>query len=437
MMKGWLFSKNDSNEQQATYEKEINKMNPNINVSSYTELQMQMNMIQLTKKDLQNVQFLQPYIQPAISKVVDSFYDQIEKVPSLSAIIHNHSTVERLKKTLNVHLSEMFAGNVDDVYYEKRKRIAKRHVQIGLKQKWYMGSLQNLLKSLIDITGTLPFESELKIEFITSVTKMINLEQQIVLEEYDEELEKMVQEQGNKKAIILQSISDTGENLVQLSDQTKSSVDQMNQDAVLIQQQTIAGTEKSEELVETTAKSKQDISVMTKLFESINREMNQMTKNMTVLAERSNQIAEIINIVQGIADQTNLLALNAAIEAARAGEYGKGFAVVADEVRKLAEQTKDSVKNVRELIEDTIDQINEHSKKMKNITEEVEKGHDVIGETTETFDQMTHDMHETQKQFIQVNDYVEELHREIMRVEKTANELNDTIMNLQALTQKI
>lgn len=395
-------------------------------------------MIQFTKKDLQNIQFLKPYMVPHMVKVVDSFYVQIEKVPVLEKIIQNHSTIERLKKTLVIHIEEMFSGNIDNAYYEKRKVIAKRHVQIGLKQKWYMGALQNMLMSFIQIIREhLNFDIELKFELIGSVAKLISLEQQIVLEAYDEEIEKVVQLQIEQREMILESISKTSESLVELSNTTNHSVEQMNQDTVLIQNQTVEGTEKSEQLVEKTEKSKQDILIMTDLFNSINQEVNQMTKNMNILADRSNQIAEIINIVQGIADQTNLLALNAAIEAARAGEYGKGFAVVADEVRKLAEQTKDSVQNVRVLIEDTIEQINEHSKKMKFITEKVEKGHLVMGETTSAFDEMMDSIHETQQQFIQVNHYIEELHREIMRVEGTTNHLNDTMMNLEELTKKV
>jgi len=95
---------------------------------------------------------------------------------------------------------------------------------------------------------------------------------------------------------------------------------------------------------------------------------------MNAIQQSSQGVAQIINVIDGIAFQTNLLALNAGVEAARAGDAGKGFAVVATEVRALAQRSADAAREIGQLI--------------KSSTGHVGRGVELVGETGSVLSQI-------------------------------------------------
>jgi methyl-accepting chemotaxis protein len=109
-------------------------------------------------------------------------------------------------------------------------------------------------------------------------------------------------------------------------------------------------------------------------MDTIRTTIGELGNDIAQLGSNSEQIGDIVKVIDRIAEQTNLLALNAAIEAARAGEHGRGFAVVASEIRKLADGSVQATKEIAAHILSTQGVITEVVNAMERLTERVEEG---------------------------------------------------------------
>jgi len=109
-------------------------------------------------------------------------------------------------------------------------------------------------------------------------------------------------------------------------------------------------------------------------MDTIREQIQDTAKRIKRLGESSQEIGDIVSLINEIADQTNILALNAAIQAAMAGEAGRGFAVVADEVQRLAERSATATKQIAGLVKTIQTDTNEAVSSMEQTTAEVVKG---------------------------------------------------------------
>ncbi len=127
-------------------------------------------------------------------------------------------------------------------------------------------------------------------------------------------------------------------------------------------------------------------------MDAIREHIQETSKRIKRLGESSQEIGDIVALINDIADQTNILALNAAIQASAAGEAGRGFAVVADEVQRLAERSSNATKRIEALVKTIQADTNEAVISMEKSTTEVVAGAGLAekaGEALEEIEQVS------------------------------------------------
>lgn len=412
------------------------KANIEWSIPEDTEIGRQMKLIALAPEDLALIRTIKPLVEESIEDVITDFYQIITDDPKLYQIIVENSHIDRLKKTFKDHLLEIFDGDINQLYIEKRVRIAQIHVKVGLNTKWYISAFQTLSNSLMHLIENKVPDRLDAIRVMKAISKLLNFEQQLVLEAYEKETERLrlIQEEKNKRVL---QLSETAENLAAISEETNASLMDLTSHAEKIEEGTAKGTELSTKTEQLAKEGKELLKNSLEQMKTITNSMDQIVSKSTELERIANQINEIVTIIESISDRTSLLALNAAIESARAGEYGKGFEVVAKEIRKLADQSKKSIWDVSELISETNTQITQVTASVYDIKDLLTSGHQLMNDTNNTFDEIENWMLENKTQNLKTDLEIRSFVKMLSEISHASSQLARIAEHLNTTTQEL
>lgn len=175
-----------------------------------------------------------------------------------------------------------------------------------------------------------------------------------------------------------------------------------------------------------------------KTIASMNRirvNVQDTAKKVKQLGESSQEIGDIVKLIEDIADKTDLLALNAAIQAELAGEHGRGFAVLADEVRRLAERATASTKQIATLVKSIQSETQEAVTAMEESTLEVVGGSKLADEAGQALLAIDRVMGQLTQRIASISDATAEQASASKQIAATMRDISDVTTQANASTR--
>lgn len=341
-------------------------------------------------------------IDRVMQNTLEGFYREVQSRGELASKFVTPASMAKARAAQARHWKEAFTEGLTDAFLARSNHIGGVHARIGLEPKWYVGSYALILNELITHMIAPGWQRHLpwkrrQARRIAALVKVSLLDMDIALSSYFIDISAKVNSLNTVLGNALARLAEGKLNIdpVRLPDEYAKVAADFNSTVASLQGtistvvdgvEVISGSsseiqfasndlarrteEQAANLEEAAAAVSQVLDRVRVTREQANsaraaiKESNttagdgativtQAAAAMEQIQRSSQDIANIIGVIDSIAFQTNLLALNAGVEAARAGEAGKGFAVVANEVRELALRCAQSAEEIKSIVSDT------------------------------------------------------------------------------------
>ena len=321
----------------------------------------------------------------------------------VSVIKGLHESITTFFSEINRFTQELAAGNLE------AEELAIADSGSAGEVKENLNQMQIELKSMVE-------------ELVTDLDK---------LETYSKELSASAEE-GNA------TIEDTAQ-LIETILASIQKVSASTQEVTSLAQESSSKTQAGQEKIDTT------LSIMDQIHKSVTNAVEIIHD----LEKNSQEIGQIIGMIEDIAEQTNMLALNAAIEAARSGsrgsdlegeqtsKNGSGFAVVAEEIRTLAEDTNQATEKVTSLINETQTKAEEGLEAIEEVKDHVIKEEEVIEATGDLFTGISQASQETAKQIETTSRAAQDLAENSKEVESATADIDKMSTEIADSSQEL
>ncbi|MBX6377549.1 MAG: globin-coupled sensor protein, partial [Clostridia bacterium] len=305
-------------------------------VVSEPRYQDQVRLAGLTDEDVRVAAAAVRSLESEIAEIVDGFYARILADPAQRRIVEEHTTVERLKGTLEQYVRDWLAGRVDDAYARRREAIGRAHVRVGLPVSVYLSAYTWLFAAVAERLAR-RYAARALPRALTALARVMGFDAQIAMETYLEDrlreldaLREDLAAQAEASRVLRDRLIEAGHGLAAVAEQTSASTEQTSEAIDVLAGRARELVSRAESVRAASESGRTTVGGALAAVDGILASVRKAAEEFQVAADRAEEISQIADLIRDVADQTNLLALNAAIEAARAGEHGRGFAVVAD-----------------------------------------------------------------------------------------------------------